>query len=234
MSINASSGAPQVKVSCSPLPFLSPQARIDPRVAWGQAWMYHSEWEEKRAAPTEKTAKQKPLKSTTRAPLRTSQETADEIMRLNATHGHPSVKVRVLFTGEKVVTVADFLSPRLISPASNKPSLHHPKNSPRTIRFLPMNKARSPTISSVHSTTPSALSPIHLDRRVRHLASPDPSPCLIDSIDWPRLEGLDSPRRVSCTDGTALRARFADGCVQTLSPVILFLFSLQGSVPYSL
>ncbi|KWU41773.1 hypothetical protein RHOSPDRAFT_36661 [Rhodotorula sp. JG-1b] len=77
MSINAHSGAPQVK-----------------------AWMYHSEWEEKRAVPreekravpTEKTAKKKPLKSTTRAPLRTSQETAEEIMRLNATHGHPDVK----------------------------------------------------------------------------------------------------------------------------------------------
>lgn len=68
MNINASSGAPQVK-----------------------AWMYHSEWEEKRAVPTKKTAKK--LKSTSpRAPLRTSQETADEIMRLNATHGHPSVK----------------------------------------------------------------------------------------------------------------------------------------------
>ncbi|TKA51676.1 hypothetical protein B0A53_05381 [Rhodotorula sp. CCFEE 5036] len=69
MSINASSGAPQVK-----------------------AWMFHSEWEEKRAVPTEKTAEKKPSKSTTRALLRTSQETADEIMRLNATHGHPDVK----------------------------------------------------------------------------------------------------------------------------------------------
>lgn len=70
--------------------------------------MYHSEWEEKRAVPTEKTAKKKPLKSATRAPLRTSQATADEIMRLNATHGHPEVKVCALPLHRRDLLVADF------------------------------------------------------------------------------------------------------------------------------
>lgn len=102
MSINASSGAPQVKVSCpalAPFPFL--RAHVDSMYSLGQAWMFHSEWEEKRAVPTEKTAEKKPSKSTTRALLRTSQETADEIMRLNATHGHPDVKVCALFFGHR-------------------------------------------------------------------------------------------------------------------------------------
>lgn len=145
-----------------------------------QAWMYHSEWEEKRAVPTKKTAKK--LKSTSpRAPLRTSQETADEIMRLNATHGHPSVKVCALFTAEKRVTVADFLHSsslfsRLISPASNKPaSPPFGLSSYYTVLSSEQSAVSDNVLGTFHD--PVRLCPIDLDRptsaSVRHLASSD-------------------------------------------------------------
>ncbi|GAA5989429.1 hypothetical protein JCM10908_000471 [Rhodotorula pacifica] len=67
MSINASSGAPHVK-----------------------AYMLNSTKSEKRATTAASTATSKAKK--TRSPPKSSQEIADEIMRINAVHGHPSVQ----------------------------------------------------------------------------------------------------------------------------------------------
>ncbi|GAA5882710.1 hypothetical protein JCM3774_004527 [Rhodotorula dairenensis] len=66
MSINASSGAPEVK-----------------------AFMYESKPEKRAVAVAAATAKKA---KKTKAPPKTSQEIADEIMHLNAVHGHPSIQ----------------------------------------------------------------------------------------------------------------------------------------------